>query len=152
MRAVCLLLALAAAVGTSGCGKDDPEKQVASLMGELREVQESGDAEKACEEVYVVQEPGREPESEEEGEEEEHEGGGERARCEPAFERALEQRKAAVEKLDTKLVRVDVEGDEGTAVLHTNATRTDGSTFERDVPYAVVHTKEGWRVRISPEG
>ena len=72
--------------------------------------------------------------------------------CKPAFERSIEQRRAAVKRLDTKLVRVDVKGDEGTAVLHTSATRTDGSTFERDVPYAVVHTKEGWRVRISPEG
>jgi len=151
MRTVCLAFVLAAVAAAAGCGGEDPEKQVASLMAELREVQESGNAEKACEEVYVVQEPGREPESEEEGEEE-HEGGGERARCEPAFERALEQRKAAVKRLDTKLVRVDVEGDEGTAVLHTSATRADGSTFERDVPYAVVHTEEGWRVRISPEG
>jgi len=152
MRSVCLALVLAAVVGVAGCGDDDPEKQVASLMSELRDVQDSGDAEKACEEVYVVQEPGHEPETEKEGEEEEHEGGGERARCEPAFERALEQRKATIKRLDTKLVRVDVEGDEGTAVLHTSATRTDGSSFERDVPYAVVHTKEGWRVRISPEG
>ena len=137
---------LALAVAASGCGGDDPEQQVAELMKELRQVQESGDAEKACEEVYVVQEHGREPETEE------GEGGGERARCEPAFERSLEQRREAVKRLDTKLVRVDVKGDEGTAVLHTRATRTDGSTFERDVPYAVVHTEEGWRVRISPEG
>jgi len=151
MRTVCLAFVLAAVAAAAGCGGEDPEQQVASLMADLREVQESGNAEKACEEVYVVQEPGREPESEEEGEDE-LEGGGERARCEPAFERALEQRKAAVKRLDTKLVRVDVEGDEGTAVLHTSATRADGSTFERDVPYAVVHTEEGWRVRISPEG
>ena len=151
MRTVCLAFVLAAVAAAAGCGGEDPEQQVASLMADLREVQESGNAEKACEEVYVVQEPGREPESEEEGEDE-LEGGGERARCEPAFERALEQRKAAVKRLDTELVRVDVEGDEGTAVLHTSATRTDGSTFERDVPYAVVHTEEGWRVRISPEG
>src|SRR5829696_1178966 len=152
MRSRSAAVALAVLALAAGCGGDDPEKQVTELMSELRHVQESGDAEKACEEVYVVQEPGRGPETEKEGEEEEHEGGGERARCEPAFERALEQRKAAVKRLDTELVRVDVEGDEGTAVLHTSATRTDGSTFERDVPYAVVHTEEGWRVRISPGG
>src|SRR5829696_8407788 len=145
MRSRSAAVALAVLALAAGCGGDDPEKQVTELMSELRQVQESGDAEKACEEVYVVQERGREPETEES--EEEGEGGGE-----PAFERVLEQRRAAVKGLETKLVRLDVEGDEGTAVLHTSATRTDGSTFERDVPYAVVHTKEGWRVRISPEG
>jgi hypothetical protein len=150
MRSWSAAVALAVLALAAGCGGDDPEKQVTQLMTELRQVQESGDAEKACEEVYVVQERGREPETEES--EEEGEGGGERAGCKPAFERALEQRRAAVKRLDTKLVRVDVEGDEGTAVLHTSATRTDGSSFERDVPYAVVHTNEGWRVRISPEG
>ena len=143
----CLALLMATA---AGCGGDDPEQQVTELMTELRRVQESGDAEKACEEVYVVQERGREPETEES--EAEGEGGGEGGACVPAFERALDQRRAAVKRLDTKLVRVDVAGDEGTAVLHTSATRTDGSKFERDVPYAVVHTKDGWRVRISPEG
>jgi len=150
MRSRSAAVALAVLALAAGCGGDDPEKQVTELMSELRQVQESGDAEKACEEVYVVQERGREPETEES--EEEGEGGGERAGYEPAFERVLEQRRAAVKGLETKLVRLDVEGDEGTAVLHTSATRTDGSTFERDVPYAVVHTEEGWRVRISPEG
>jgi hypothetical protein len=150
MRSWSAAVALAVLALATGCGGDDPEEQVTQLMTDLRQVQESGDAEKACDEVYVVQEPGREPETEES--EEEGEGGGEGAGCKPAFERSLEQRRAAVKRLDTKLVRVDVKGDEGTAVLHTSATRTDGSTFERDVPYAVVHTKEGWRVRISPEG
>ena len=150
MRSWTAAVALAVLALAAGCGGDDPEQQVTQLMTELRQVQESGDAKKACEEVYVVQEHGREPETEEA--EKEGEGGGERAGCEPAFERSLEQRRAAVERLETKLVRVDVEGEEGTAVLHTTATRTDGSSFERDVPYAVVHTEEGWRVRISPEG
>ena len=118
-------------------------------MGELRQAQESGDAERACNEVYVVQERGREPETEE-GEEEGR--GGESGGCEPAFERAVEQRRATVKRLETELLRVEVDGEEGTAVLRTSATRTDGSSFERDVPYAVVHTEEGWRVRISPEG
>jgi len=150
MRSWTAAVALAVLALAAGCGGDDPEQQVTRLMTELRQVQESGDAEKACEEVYVVQEPGREPETEES--EKEGEGGGEGAGCKPAFERSIEQRRAAVKRLDTKLVRVDVEGEAGTAVLHTSATRTDGSTFERDVPYAVVHTEEGWRVRISPEG
>ena len=150
MRSCSAAVALAVHALAAGCGGDDPEQQVTQLMTELRRVQESGDADKACDEVYVVQEPGREPETEES--DGEREGGGEGARCRPAFERSIQQRRAAVKRLDTKLVRVDVKGDEGTAVLHTSATRTDGSTFERDVPYAVVRTKEGWRVRISPEG
>src|SRR4051794_40692976 len=91
----------------AGCGSQSDEQQITEVMGTLRATQDSGDAEKACEEVYVVQERGREPEAE--GEEE---GEGERARCEPAFERSVEQRKAAVERLKTKLVRVDVDGEQ----------------------------------------
>lgn len=137
-------LAMLALLLLAGCGGGSDEDQITKLMGELRATQESGDAKRACEEVYVVREHGREPE--EEGED------GERAGCEPAFERSIEQRKAAVARLKTKLVRVDVKGEDATAVLHWSATRADGSRFERDVPYAVVHTEEGWRVAISPEG
>ena len=140
----CLAVALLA-----GCGGGSDKEQITALMGELRATQESGDAEKACEQVYVVREPGHQAEPEEEGGEEAE---GERAACEPAFERSIEQRKAAVKRLSTKLVRVDVDGDEATAVLHWSATRADGSSFERDVPYPVVRTEEGWRVVISPEG
>jgi hypothetical protein len=142
-RIVIACLVLAAA----GCG-GDAEQQVGELMTDLRQVQESGDAERACKEVYVVREPGRPVESEgEEGGEAE----GERAACEPAFEQAVRQRRAGLKRLDTDLTRVTVRGDEGLAVLHTAATRADGSTFERDVPYDVVHTEDGWRVAISPE-
>lgn len=146
MRALTVAFAL---LLLAGCGGSSDEEQITKLMGDLRATQESGDAERACEEVYVVRERGREPETEEgEGEEGEREGGG----CEAAFERSIEQRKAAVRRLTTKLVRVKVDGEEATAVLHWRATRADGSRFERDVPYAVVHTEHGWRVAISPEG
>ena len=123
-----------------GCGGDD-RQQITDLMSSLRQVQDSRDAEKACEEVYVVRERDK---AEEEGEEEGGEG------CEQAFEAAARARD--VRDLRTKLVRVDVEGDEATAVLHTTATRPDGSTLDRDVPYDVVKTEEGWRVRIAGEG
>jgi hypothetical protein len=143
LTAVCLAVAL-----LCGCGDSD-EDQIREVMAELRDAQESGDAEKACEEVYVVREPGREEEGE--GEEEgEKEGGF--GNCERAFEQAVEARRAGVKRLRTRLVRVEVDGDEGEAVLHTAATRADDSTFERDVPYELVRTEEGWRVRISPEG
>lgn len=144
MRALTVAFAL---LLLAGCGGGSDEEQITKLMGELRATQDSGDAERACEEVYVVRERGRGPESGE-GEGEEGEGGG----CEAAFERSVEQRKAAVRRLKTTLVRVKVDGEEATAVLHWRATRADGSSFERDVPYAVVHTDHGWRVAISPEG
>jgi hypothetical protein len=136
----CLALCVAA-----GCGNDDPEQQVGALMRELRQVQESGDAHRACEDVYVVRERGRPVESEEED-------SGERAGCEPAFEQAVRQRREGLKRLDTRLAKVTLRGEEGVAVLHTAATRADGSTFERDVPYEIVRTDEGWRVAISPEG
>jgi hypothetical protein len=131
---------LLAAIVLTGCGGDDRSK-IARLMTELREVQDSGNAEKACGKVYVVRERGR-PEAE--GEDEGAEG------CRNAFEQAAPGRD--VTGLRTKLVRVDVQGDEGTAVLHTSATRPDGSQLDRDVPYDVVRTEAGWRVRIAGEG
>ena len=130
--ALCLVLGAVA-----GCGGDDRE-QISRLMTELRQVQDSGNAEKACEKVYVVRERGK-PEEEEGGE-----------GCRRAFEQAVRGRD--VKDLRTKLVRVDVEGEQATAVLHTTATRPDGSTLDRDVPYDVVKTEEGWRVRIAGEG
>jgi hypothetical protein len=138
-----------AVLALAGCGGDDPEQQVTALMTELREAQESGDAERACEQVYVIRErdKGAEREEEEGGEAE----GGEEG-CREAFEQAVERRRAELKDLKTRLVRVDVEGDEATAVLHTTAVRRDGSQLERDVPYDVVRTSEGWRVRIAGEG
>src|SRR4051812_12910943 len=121
MRLLIAFVLLAAALG--GCGGGDG-KQISHLMGELRTVQASGDAEKACEEVYVVRERGR---SEEGDEEESGEG------CRQAFEAAAAAND--VKDLRTKLVRVQVQGEEGTAVLHTTATRPDGSELDRDVPY-----------------
>jgi hypothetical protein len=141
MRTAVLLTCLLAALG--GCGGGDDKEQIRQLMTQLRQVQESGDAERACEQVYVVRERGRE---EEQGEEE---GGPE---CREAFERAVEACRRDVRDLETELVRVNLEGDEGTAVLHTRLVRRDGSTLERDVPYDVVKTEEGWRVRIAGEG
>jgi hypothetical protein len=140
MRLLPVLVLLAAALG--GCGGGGDREQISHLMGELRSVQDSGDAEKACEDVYVVRERGRE---EEEGEEEESGEG-----CREAFEATAAVND--VKDLRTKLVRVEVEGEEGTAVLHTTATRPDGSALDRDVPYDVVKTEGGWRVRIAGEG
>lgn len=141
MRLMLVLVLLAAALG--GCGGGDDREQISHLMGELRAVQDSGDAEKACEEVYVVRERGR-------SEEEEGEEGGESEGCRREFEQAAKVND--VRGLRTKLVRVEVQGDEATAVLHTTATRPDGSELDRDVPYDVVRTEEGWRVRIAGEG
>ena len=56
MRSWTAAVALAVLALAAGCGGDDPEQQVTRLMTELRQVQESGDAKKACDEVYVVQE------------------------------------------------------------------------------------------------
>ena len=57
-----LCLLIAAAIFGLGCGSSDDapaaddERQITALLGQLREVQESGDAERACAEVYVVRE------------------------------------------------------------------------------------------------
>ena len=135
MRLVVGLVLLSAAF--AGCGGGDDRARISRLMDDLRSVQESGDAEKACEDVYVVRERGRDESEVDEG-------------CREAFVQAAAGRD--VTNLRTRLVRVEVAGEEGTAVLRTSATRPDGSVLDRDVPYDVVRTEEGWRVRIAGEG
>jgi len=139
MRLVAIVFVLS--VLLAGCGGGDDQAQITKLIGELREAQDAGDAARACTEVYVVREKGR---AEQEGEQEGDEG------CRQAFEQAAAARD--VRGLRTKVLRVDVAGDEGTALVRTTATRPDGSELDRDVPYDVVRTEEGWRVRISGEG
>src|SRR4051812_5166638 len=154
MRAAAVAACLALALPVAGCGGGNDETQIRSLISAMRQAQDSGNAEKACKDVYVVQEPGGEGGGEAEKEREKDadaagtEGG---PGCELAFEQSVARRRAQVKDLRTRLTRVQVDGEQGTAVLRTTLTRPDGSTLERDVEYPVVHTEEGWRVRISPE-
>src|SRR3954447_10134918 len=74
MRALLPLLVAGTVLFLAACGGsgDKPEDQVRSVMRDLQKVQTGGDAELACDDVYVVREPweiGR-GESESEGESE----------------------------------------------------------------------------------
>lgn len=152
------------------------------MLDQLSEVQESGDAETACSEVYVIQEgqqragelagdPDAEPveefEGEEEGEEfeseegeefesesgeEEGEEGETPAECEEAFEAADERRRAEVSDLSAEVGSIEVDGDRATAIVHTELVRLDGSHLSQDVPYDLVRVEDGWRIRIADEG
>ena len=124
------------------------------VLDELRSAQDGGDAETACSEVYVVQEPGRggeaaDAESEAEGQ---GEGGDAIAPCEAAFRAAEVQRRRDVSDLKTEVGAVQVDGDAATAIVHTELRRADGSPLSQDVPYDLVRTPEGWRIRIAEEG
>jgi hypothetical protein len=143
------------ALAATGCGRDD-KTQVSDLISQMSRVQSAGDAEEACGKVYVVQErnkPAAEKESESESE-----NGGEAAKeaggpgCQESFEAAVERRRATLDDLRQQLVRVELQGKKGVAVVHTVAVRKDGSQLARDDSYDVVHTEEGWRVRIAGEG
>jgi hypothetical protein len=159
-RAIVVAIAAASLLG-SGCGGEDESaagsdrEQIEAVLGDLREAQESGDAELACSDVYVVREPER-PGGEAEGAGEEgdveaegEEGAGE---CEEAFERADAARREEVADLATEVSSVKVDGDAATAVVHTTLVREDGSKLVQDVPYDLVLTEDGWRVRIAEEG
>jgi hypothetical protein len=157
-RVLLTLACLLAALAWTGCGKDD-RAQVSDLIGDMRKTQASGDAKHACEKVFVVQDPhqaaggseqGREEKAKEAGGGAEKEAGG--PGCEASFEAAVAQRRRQLSSVSTRLVRVDLAGEQGKAVLHTTATRVDGSKIDRDDAYDVVHTEEGWRVRIAGEG
>jgi hypothetical protein len=146
------LLALVALAAT-GCGKDD-KTQVSDLISQMSKVQSAGDAEEACGKVYVVQERNK-PAAEKESESENGGGAAKEAGgpgCQASFEAAVERRRATLDDLRQKLVRVELQGKKGVAVVHTVAVRKDGSQLARDDSYDVVHTEEGWRVRIAGEG
>ncbi len=141
------------------------------MLTELRQVQESGDAEVACSDVYVVQEPdrpgggpeGAEGEGAEEGASAEAEAEGaasseaatdeaESGGCQAAFLDAVAQARQEVSDLQTSIGTIEVEDDRATATVHTELKRQDGSELVQDVPYDLVRTPDGWRVRIAGEG
>jgi hypothetical protein len=149
--ALSLLAAGCGGSGESEAGGD--REQIEAILGDLRDAQEAGDAELACREIYVIREPERPGAGGEAAAELEAEGGEEGTEeCEEAFLRADARRREEVEDLSTEVSSVEVYGDAATAVVHTTLVRQDGSELEQDVPYDLVRTDEGWRVRIAEEG
>jgi hypothetical protein len=178
LGAIAALMA-AAAIG-AGCGggadeqstATDDQGAITAVLEKLRAVQDSGDADTACNDVYVIQEAprpgGGEGEAEgeageaegvtEDGGEGEPEAGGESETegeggdCETAFTDAVARREQEVSDLKTDVGKIEVDGDSATAIVHTELTRADGSVLDQDVPYDLVRTPDGWRVRIADEG
>lgn len=156
-------IAVATSLVAASCGGDeggdpaaDDQDAIATLLGQLRSAQESGDAELACSEIYVVQEPVR-PDAERAAEGEAEVEGGEGGEaglgeCEAAFRAADAARRREVTELSTEVGTIQVDGDAATAIVHTELRRADGSALDQDVPYDLVRTSEGWRVRIAEEG
>lgn len=156
------LLAIVAVglLAPAGCGGeqdpvDEDRDEIATVLDELRQAQDAGDAETACGEVYVIAEPrpgssGSEAEAEAESGGEGGEAG--LAQCEAAFRAASERTQAEVHDLSTDVGSIEVDGDTATAIVHTELQRADGSQLRQDVPYDLLRTPDGWRVRISEEG
>lgn len=157
----------AASVAGLGCGGGSDsgggdQSAITAVLTELRQVQDSGDAKAACSNVYVLQEPDRpggEPEGSSGGGGEAGSGGGGGEEtepgsggCEASFLAAVDRAREEVSDLQTSIGSIDVEGDRATAIVHTELKRQDGSALTQDVPYDLVRTPEGWRVRIADEG
>lgn len=152
-------IAAGAALLTSGCAAEQDQASrdrdaVTAVLGELRSAQDGGDAETACREVYVVQEPGGgEGSAAADAEAEaEAEGGDGIGQCEASFRAAAARRRQEISDLSTEVDSVEVDGDQATAIVHTELRRADGSRLSQDVPYDLVRTPEGWRIRIASEG
>jgi hypothetical protein len=161
LATVGVLAATAVAVGCGGGDPaDDDQAAITTTLEKLFAAQEQGDAQTACEDLYVIQEPPR-PGGEAEGAPTDGEasssteadageaGAGE---CETAFERAEALRRSEVHDLSTEVGAVEVDGDRATATVQTELTRSDGSALSQDVPYDLVRTPDGWRIRIADEG
>ncbi len=176
-----LCFAIAVVSVGAGCGGDEEnsdQEAIAAVLAQLRDAQDIGDAETACADVYVIQEgqrragelaglEGAEPVESEEAEAEEAAGESEEAaeaeseegeegespgECEEAFEAAYERRLEEIKDLTTSVGAIEVDGDRATAIVHTELQRQDGSALSQDVPYDLVRTPDGWRVRIADEG
>jgi hypothetical protein len=154
-RALCFVVVAAALMG-QGCGGggNSDEEQITAVVNQLFAAQESGDAARACNDVYVIAEPGRPVEGEGEADgEADDEGDGEGGdACEATFEAANERREAEVKDLSTDISSINVDGETATAVVHTELQRADGSHLSQDVPYELLKTPDGWRIRIAEEG
>jgi hypothetical protein len=161
LAAIVMTIAAVALV-VAGCGDDSPdtdEEQITAVLNVLFDAQENGDAETACREVYVIKEPwealaesqggAEEGEGESEAEQEGEVAPGE---CEATFAQARQATAEGTDDLTTQLGKIEVDGELATAIVHTELRRSDGSELSQDVPYDLVHTADGWRVRISPEG
>ena len=167
MRPASALLAAMVAL-VAGCGgndeSDSDEAQISAVLEKLFAAQDQGDAEPACNDVYVIREPWESAEAEEEsGEDEaendeaEEEGEGAEGEagveeCELAFERTSELQQRQTRNVSTEIGTIEVDGDDATALVHTELERADGSALSQDAPYELVRTPDGWRVRISEEG
>jgi ketosteroid isomerase-like protein len=149
-----VLFVVAAALTGQGCGgggDTSDQEAITAVVNELFAAQDSGDAAKACDDIYVIQEPGK-PASESEADGEAEADGDSPDACESAFESANERRQAEVKNLTNDISSVEVDGDTATATVHTELERQDGSHLSQDVPYDLVRTSDGWRIRISEEG
>jgi len=149
---VCCVIVAAALTG-QGCGGggSSDEEQITAVVNQLFAAQQSGDAAKACSDIYVIAEPGKPPDEGEEGEEGDADGASPGA-CETAFEAADERRQNEVSDLTSGISSINVEGDTATAIVHTELQRVDGSHLSQDVPYDLLKTPDGWRIRIAEEG
>lgn len=153
-----IVVALAPGCGGGGDSALSDHDQIAAVLDQLRQTQDTGDAETACSDVYVIREaePGggedADAESSNEGEGSGGEGEESSSDCETAFRAADAQRREEVSDLKTETGAIEVDGDSATAIVHTTLQRQDGSVLDQDVPYDLVRTPEGWRVRIANEG
>lgn len=146
-RALCCVIVAAALTG-QGCGGggSSDEEQITAVVNQLFAAQKNGDAAMACDHVYVIAEPGKPVDQGED------EGGDGADACESAFKAASEQRQAEVKDLATEISSINVDGETATAVVHTELQRVDGSHLSQDVPYDLLKTPDGWRIRIADEG
>ena len=91
------------------------------MLDQLREVQDAGDAESACREIYVIREPERPSEEGAAGEVAAESEAGEEgmAECEDAFKKAVALRRSEITDLSTSVGSIEVDGDAATAIVHT---------------------------------
>lgn len=150
MRNASILLATGALV--AGCGGTGDEAAVRAVFERLDGIQQRGDAEAACEQVFLVAEAGREESEAEREREGRGEAGESPEACRTAFATAASTRRAQVRDLRTTVQSVRVEGDEAAATLRSRVTRADGTTFTNVYTRDLVRHDGSWRIRISPEG
>lgn len=159
-----LIACLAGLVGCGGNAEQADEHAISGVFARLDQAQRRGDAELACDKVFLVQEAfeARTREKDKGGDEAEREerereaGDGEAGEspeaCRRAFRTGQATRRKQVRALRTKLETVKVDGETATATVRATVTRTDGSSFSNVAERDLVRHDGHWRIRISPEG
>lgn len=153
-RHLCLLLLLVPLAGCGSSGRSDTDA-VERALERFDAAQASGDGREACRSLIAIDERGTiEVPGLETARQRELGSSDEEAAfaldCERAFTTATASRRA-LKDVQQEVGRIEVDGDDATAVIDVRFTREDGTTLRRETTRRLVKRNGSWRVVLTGE-